>query len=95
MEYYDKTIFEITVEMKGYNSRWEERVWPFRELLAKIHNVNVAKGKAKRPWELMPFPSEMEEIAWQTKINGIKDFAKLKNDVKARGDGGSRVNSKV
>jgi len=92
MEYYDRTLFELSIELEGYNRRWEEEWRKVRKPYALHFNINAEKGKKKREHELIPLPSEAEHIAWQRKIGGMKDEMKLKEATKERGDG-SGINS--
>lgn len=91
-EYCDRTLFELTAEIAGYNVRWEENVKPFRSLYTLIYNTNFKKKKTEL--ELMPLPSEMQELADQKKQRRNKEFSELLDVVKARGDG-SRISDKI
>lgn len=91
MEYYDRTLFELSIELEGYNLRWEEQWSPFRALYTLIANYMVGKNKQKKPWEYMPFPSEAEMIRLKEKSKDTNDSVILMQSVNGRGDGGSRV----
>lgn len=71
MEYWDLTLYELTAMMAGYNVRWEEEWKRTRLIYSILYNSNGQKKK-KSPTELMPLPSEAEDIAFQKYISGIK-----------------------
>ena len=88
MEYYGRTLFEISIELQGYNRRWEKDVRTLvRPLYTLTYNLNAEKSKRKRDIELMPLPSEAEEIAWRRTERRIEEQAKWEHNVKGKGDG--------
>lgn len=70
MEYWDLTLYELTAMIAGYNVRWEEEWKRTRLIYATLYNANAKKKKT--PTELMPLPSEAEDIAFQRYISGLK-----------------------
>lgn len=64
-----------------------------RALYTLTYNVNAGKGKSKRAWELIPFPSEADEIAWQEKWKNRRESKQLLKQITGSGDGRSRANS--
>lgn len=84
MEYYDRTLFELSIEIDGYNRRWEEQWRHTRKIYALLYNVNAQKGKGKKEIELLPLPSEAAEAAWQKKIEEIADAIKFEQSVKGK-----------
>lgn len=88
MEYYDRTLFEISIELEGYNRRWEDIVrTQVRPLYALTYNINAEKGKQKPAIELMPTPSDASDLAWLKKERQMEDEIKWKRDVIGKGDG--------
>jgi len=77
MEYYDRTLYELSIEIQGYNSRWEEKWRHTRLIYTLLYNVNVGKGKQKKPQELIPLPGEYEEVNFQRKIAKLKEDAEF------------------
>jgi len=63
MEYYDLTLNELTAMLAGYNERWEEEWRHTRAIYTLLYNIN--SKNPKREIELMPLPSEEEDIAFQ------------------------------
>ena len=93
-DFYDKTLYELSIELDAYTVQWEDRWSPFRALYTLMYNMNLEKGKPKKKaWELIPFPSEAEEIAWQNKWRNKREGKQLQQQVTGRGDGRSRIDS--
>lgn len=81
MEYYDRTLYELSIEFEGYNVRWEEKhIFP-RLLYTLLYNKDLPRGKQKSPMELFTFPSEIAELEWQQKWKDMVTFEKLKQEV--------------
>lgn len=75
MEYYDKTLFELTAELEGYNRRWEEKWRHTRRLYTLIYNKDIPKNKQKQEFQLMPFESE-RKMKTEKSLKDLEDFAK-------------------
>jgi len=87
MEYYDRTIFELSVEFQGYNRRWEEQWRHTRKLYTPMQNA-IAK-KPKREFEWISLPSDSEMMESRSKFENMKEALKLEHSVK----NGSGINS--
>lgn len=93
MEYYGRTIFEISIELDGYNVRWEENRSLWRWLWTLIHNVNVSKKDRKKEYEAMPLPSEYDYIRRKNKVKEMRESKQFLKELKGRGDGRSGTGS--
>lgn len=78
IEYWDRTLFELSIEIEGYNARWEENMIRTRLLYTLIYNVNAPKGKSKTAQQLIPLPSEKREILFQQEIERMQVAAKAR-----------------
>jgi len=66
MQYYDLTLYELTAMLAGYNVRWEEEWRRTRAIYTLLFNIH--SKSQKKDYELMPFPSEANDIAFQKMI---------------------------
>jgi hypothetical protein len=80
MEYYDRTLYELSIEFEGYNVRWEEQHMFPRLLYTLLYNKDLPRGKQKNAMELFTFPSEKVEKEWQEKMRDMVTFEKLKRE---------------
>jgi hypothetical protein len=72
LEFCDKTPFELSIELEGYNQRWEES-WRHTRLIGTLlHNANVSKEDRVLPHEFLPLPADRELIEFEDLINGMK-----------------------
>ena len=62
-EYYGKTLFEIDLELRGHNRRWEEAWRRERIHVVQRYNMNVKPGHQKKDYQLMPLPSDRKELS--------------------------------
>ena len=54
MELADRTLFELTMELEGYNGRYEEK-WRHTRLLGTLlYNPNVPEEKRVEVYQFMP-----------------------------------------
>lgn len=63
MEFYDRTIYELSIEIEGYNSRWEEQWRHTRLICTFLYNSNPGDEGPKLPYQIMPLPSEAIQVA--------------------------------
>ncbi len=63
MEFYDKTPYELSIEIEGYNSRWEETWRHTRLICTFLYNANPGPEGPVKPYQLMPLPSESLQVA--------------------------------
>jgi len=75
VQYYDKTYYELTAEIQGYNVRWEESWRPTRKLYTLIHNALCAKEDRRKEQELMPLPSEADLLESLQELRNIQESA--------------------
>lgn len=81
-EYYGKTLFELDLELAGYNRRWEEAWKRERVHLVQRYNETAPKGKKKKDFELMPLPSDEEKIANKLRMEKLKGKVRAELGVK-------------
>jgi len=80
MEYYDKTLFELSIEIQGYNRRWAEEWRKVRKLHAPAINAIVKKPKSEMEW--IPLPGDEDIKAFRDKFDGLKERLRLEHSVK-------------
>lgn len=63
MELCDRTLFELSIELEGYNGRWEEK-WRHTRLLGTLlYNPTVPKEKRVEVYQFMPLSEDADRIA--------------------------------
>lgn len=89
MEYYDKTLFELSIELDGYNRRWEEEWRKVRKLYAPLINAIAKKPRTELEW--IPLPSDKELKSFRGKFEEMKERLRLEHSVR----NGTGISSKV
>jgi len=82
MQYYDRTLFELSIEIEGYNARWEEQWRHTRKLYTLLYNTNAKKGQGKKEHELIKLPSDFEALKSIDKFAQMKEGLRLEHNVK-------------
>lgn len=80
MEYYDKTLFELSIEIEGYNRRWEEDWRRVRKLYAALVNQNARRPRTEMEW--IPLPSDEDIKSVNGKFERLKEKLKLEHSVR-------------
>ncbi|WP_342088012.1 hypothetical protein [Dyadobacter sp. OTU695] len=71
MELCDRTLFELSIELEGYNGRWEES-WRHTRLLGTLlYNPTVAKEDRVEVYQFMPLSEDMDRIALNEFFDGM------------------------
>ncbi len=81
-EYYGRTLFELDIELKGYNRRWEEQWRQIRTPFTLQYNINAEKGKHKKDYQLIPLPSDADRIKKDKAMQKLKQKVAAEQGVK-------------
>ncbi|MCF0074028.1 hypothetical protein LZD49_26335 [Dyadobacter sp. CY261] len=71
MELADRTLFELSMELEGYNGRWEE-TWRHTRLLGTLlYNPTVAEEDRVQVYQFMPLSEDADRIALDEFFQGL------------------------
>lgn len=78
LQYWDKTLHELSYEIAGYNARWEEQMKIERIHYALQYNIHAPKGKKKEAKELLPLPGDAPKTLAEKRLIELMKGAELK-----------------
>lgn len=84
VQYWGKTVHELSYEIDGYNARWEEKMNRLRITYALTYNIHAPKGKQKTAKQLIPLPGDAPKTFAEQRLRELENIAEVSATAKKR-----------